>query len=334
MTTSDASFPTIKNHPEWGFVCGRISVLEGRLKPKDFFLALSTQQHFDDILQHLQDTFLRDYLAPGAPWEDFSYLADHCFYDLALSVREESPSPAPADLFLSQGDYLNLKNALSGMDNFPFAPSEVSMEKIEAIADGDLADLPSVFREISMSGGAEIQEFDETIADVVVDGAYLRHLLALAEVQKSPLILACVHRRVLSYAVSAFWRALRQERPLKFYQQYFLPIGDYTSVLNEITGVSNIDIWPSIIGGEVGDFLTEALQAETDEQLSRFELLAVNHRLRLAQDGRMQTAGPERVFAFLTGLHSEMQNLKLVVTGRLNNIDPALLNERLRDVYG
>jgi V/A-type H+-transporting ATPase subunit C len=73
---------------------------------------------------------------------------------------------------------------------------------------------------------------------------------------------------------------------------------------------------------------------EEDEQASRFELLTVNQRLRLAQDGRMQTSGPERVFAFLAGLHAEMQNLKLIVTGRLNNIDPVLLGERLREVYG
>ena len=300
---------------------------------KTFSVSLSTQHHLDDILQHLQDTFLREYLVPGAPWEDFSALADHCFYDLTLSIREESPSPVPADLFLSQGDYLNLKNALSGMDNFPFSPGEVSLEKIQAIAAGDLADLPPVFREIGAGGGNEFQEIDETVADIIVDGAYLRHLLALAEQLGSPLILMCIRHRVLSYAVLVFWRARHHNRSLKLYQQYFLPMGDYSSVLNELTGVSNIETWPSIIGGEVGDFLAEALRAEQGEQASRFELLAINYRLGLVQDGRMQTAGPERVFAFLTRFHAEMQNLKLIVTGRLNKIDPALLGERLREVY-
>ena len=334
MTSLDASYPTIKNNPAWGFVCGRISVLEGRLLSKDFFLALSTQHHLDDILQHLQETFLREYIAPGAPWDDFSALADRCFYDIALSIREDSPSPVPANMFLSQGDYLNIKNALSGMDEFPFPPGEISIYTIEDIADGELADLPPVFREISTSGGSEVQEFDETIADMVVDGAYLRHLLDLAKTLDSPLILSCIRLRVLSYAVSVLWRAFRQGRPLKPFQQYFFPIDGFTPVLNEIAGAGNVTSWPILIGGEVGDFLAEALQVEEDEQASRFELLTVNQRLRLAQDGRMQTSGPERVFAFLAGLHAEMQNLKLIVTGRLNNIDPVLLGERLREVYG
>jgi V/A-type H+-transporting ATPase subunit C len=47
----------------------------------------------------------------------------------------------------------------------------------------------------------------------------------------------------------------------------------------------------------------------------------------------MQTAGPERVFAFLIGLQAEMQNMKLVVNGKLNRIDQTLLRQRLREGY-
>lgn len=332
MTTVETSIPTICNHPEWGFVCGRISVLEGRLLPKEFFLSLQAQQHLDDLLQHLQDTILHDYLVPGSPWEDFSALTDRCFYDLTVSIRDESPSPVPADLFLSQGDYLNLKNALSGMDDFPFFPGEVPLEKIKAIAAGELIELPPVFREIAPGEGNDALEFDKTVADIVVDGAYLRHLLALGDTLDSALIRMSVGHRVLAYAVSVLWRALRHNRSLKLYRRYLLPLGDYSSVLTDLTNMGNIETWPSLIGGKVGDSLAETFHGEQGAQLSRFELLNANHVLTMVQDGRMQTAGPERVFAFLTMLHAEMQNLKLIVTGRLNKIDPGLLGERLREI--
>ncbi len=326
--------PKIDNHYEWGFVCGRISVLEGRLLSRDFFLSLVGQQHMDDLLQHLQDTFLREYLVPGAPWEDFSRIVDQCFYDLAASIRDESPSPVPADLFLSQGDYLNLKNALSGIKEFPFLPGQVSLEKIQAIANGDLADLPPVFRELAPGPGGETGEFDPPVSDIVVDGAYLRHLLGLAAVLKSPLITRTVTVRVHGYAVSVLWRALRQGRSLKSYLQYFLPLGELNPMLNEVASTGSPEAWPPIVGGEIGDLMAAALGVPTDEQVSYFEQQVANHILGLAADGRLQTAGPERVYAFLSGLQSEMQNLKLVVSGKLNRIDTAVLRQRLREVYG
>jgi hypothetical protein len=104
--------PKIKNNSRWGFVSGRISVLEGKLLPRDFFMNLIAQEHLGDLIQHLQDTFLRDYLMPGTVWDDFSYVCDRCFYEMALSLKGDAPSSLPVDLFLLQGDYLNLKSAL------------------------------------------------------------------------------------------------------------------------------------------------------------------------------------------------------------------------------
>ncbi|OPY79219.1 MAG: V-type ATP synthase subunit C [Syntrophorhabdus sp. PtaU1.Bin153] len=334
MRLMDRVIPRIGNYPDWGFICGRISVLEGKLLSRDFFQALVAMTHYDDILQHLQDSFLREYLVPGSPWEDFTALADRSFYDLAVSLRRESPSPAPANLFLCQGDYLNLKNALSGLKDFPFLSGEISLEIIQAIADGKFADLPPVFREAVGAAGPEASKVDPDVSDMVVDGAYLRHLLLIAGEIDSPLIRACIHDRVLIKAVSVLWRALRQGCPLKPYRQYFLPLGEYSSVVDEMIDIGNPDGWPMVIGADVGDILGEVLQWPYNEQVSRFALLGVNHCIRLAADGRMQTAGPERVFAFLTGLHAETQNLKLAVSGRLNGIEPALLKERLREVYG
>ncbi|OPX93450.1 MAG: V-type ATP synthase subunit C [Syntrophorhabdus sp. PtaB.Bin006] len=334
MRLMDTAIRRIKNHPGWGFVCGRISALEGKLLSRDFFQSLVAMTHYDDILQHLQDSFLREYLVPGAPWEDFTALADRCFYDLAVSLRRESPSPAPVNLFLCQGDYLNLKNALSGLKDFPFLPGEVSLESIQAIAGGNLADLPLAFHETVSTTGTEASEIVRTVTDIVVDGAYLRHLLFVAGQIDSPLVRACIRDRVLTRTISVLWRALRQGRFLKLYRQYFLPLGEYSPTVDEMIDIGNPDDWAAVVGGEVGDILGEALQWPYTEQVSRFELLGVNHCIRLAADGRLQTAGPERVFAFLTGLHSEMQNLKLAVSGRLNRIEPTLLKERLREVYG
>lgn len=334
MRTSGHAISPMKYRPEWGFVCGRISVLEGKLLSREFFHSLIEQHHTDDIFQHFNDTLIQDYLGPGIPWEDFSSVADQCFYDLAVSIREECPSPEPANLFLIQNDYLNIKSALSGMEGTVFLPGIMSPEKIESIADGDLSDLPTSFRQRVSGGALDLGELDESVSDIIVDGSYLRHLLALVEDIKSPLILSCVHDRVLAYAVSSMWRALRQGRDLKQFADYFIPIGEDDPLLLEIAAAQDPSAWPEAIGGEIGEILLNALQMPFDEQISIFELKVANALIHSAADARIETAGPERVYAFLAGFHAEIQNLKLVVSGRLNRIDRDVLAQRLRHVYG
>ncbi|MBM4271847.1 MAG: V-type ATPase subunit [Deltaproteobacteria bacterium] len=326
--------PRIKNNPRWGFVSGRISVLEGRLQPREFFLNLIAQEHLEDLVPHMQDTFLRDHISPGTVWADFSDLCDRFFYEMTLSIKEECPSSIPADLFLLGGDYLNLKSALTGSSEFPFHFGLLTQEKLLTVSHGDYADIPPALRESEAGFAGEAGEIDPAILDIILDGAYLRNLLAMADDLGSELVTAYIHDRVLSYIVIILWRALRQQQSLRHYQQYLLPLGDFNHVVTELSGMSNVDNWPPVVGGVVGDILFESLELLSEsEQIPGFELRVANYLTRIARDGKIQTAGPERVFAFLAGVQVEVQNLKLVMNGRLNRIDQTLLRQRLRECY-
>jgi V/A-type H+-transporting ATPase subunit C len=252
---------------------------------------------------------------------------------MALSLKGDAPSSLPVDLFLLQGDYLNLKAALTGSSDFPFHFGLLSQEKLIPIREGEQGELPLSLRESETGIAGESGKMDAAILEILLDGAYLRHLLSVAQQLKSELVSAYVSDRVLSYIVIILWRALKQQQSLRRYQQYLLPLGDVTPVVMELSGMPSTENWPSVVGGEVGDILLEAVRLAEDEQIPGFELKVANHLTQIARDGKMQTAGPERVFAFLVGLQAELQNTKLVVMGRLNRIDPTLLRQRLREGY-
>jgi V/A-type H+/Na+-transporting ATPase subunit C len=336
MTTLTTSLlpPSIKNRPEWGFVCGRISALEGKLLSKEFYPSILEMTHTEDIFQHLQGTFIESYLDPGIPWEDFSAVADRCFYDLAVSIRKDSSSPVPADLFLIKNDYLNIKYALSGMEGVPFLPATISEHIVYSILDRDYSDLPAPFRERITGAAIDINELDKTVSDVFVDGAYLRHMLDLAAQIDSPLIRVLVRELVVGHTVSALWRVLRQGRDLKTIVDYIVPIGEENSLVFELSDMPDPAAWPDIIGGEIGDLFSRALQMPFEEQVSTFDLKVTNLVLHMAAYAHFETSGPERVFDFLMALEAEMQNLKLVVTGKINRIDAGSLGARLRYVNG
>jgi vacuolar-type H+-ATPase subunit C/Vma6 len=110
-------------------------------------------------------------------------------------------------------------------------------------------------------------------------------------------------------------------------------MGEFTALINDLAGQGNPELWPAMVGGGVGDVLSEALEMENGEQVAGFTLKMANRLMGRAKEGRLQTAGPERVFSFMAGMSNEMANLKLVVSGRLSRIERGLLRQRLREGY-
>ena len=322
----------LKNHMHWGFVSGRISVLENRFVSRDFFQNLISQEKLADLMPHLQETFLREFLAPGTAWADFSALTDRCFYEMAISIRDDCPSPLPVNLFLIAGDYLNLKHALAGRDTYPFPVGLLTPETLAEISQGNLSYMPQAFRDAENGFSTEIGVDLKTI-DIALDGAYLRHILDVASRSGSELVMAYIKERVRGSIITIFWRALKQGQSPKRYCQCLLPLGDFTSLALEISASASAESWPSITGGELGDLLKDAMDLPGSEQVTGFELMVSNLLAHIAKEGKLQTAGPERVFAFLNGLHNEMQNLRIAVNGKQSGIDPSLLRQRLRESY-
>lgn len=326
--------PFVKQQSAWGFVCGRVSVLEGLLAPEDFFVSLAGQERLEDVASPLQGTFLGPYVERGSGWEDFSALADQCFHDHATALRENCPSPVPVDILLVQWDYLNLRNALSGSEAYPFPPTLLAPEALATAAAGDLSALPAPWDEVLAGVAGEGSGIDPLVIDMALDGAYLRHVLRLSEELGSPLIAEWARSSVLARSVVVLWRALLQGLPLRPFQQHFLPVGEATPVLAELVGTANAAAWGPMVGDVLGEFLAESADLPEEERVPNFEWRAGNYLTRLAGEGRMQTAGPERVFAFVVHLHAEMQNLKLVVCGQQSGIGPDVLRRRLRACYG
>lgn len=327
--------PRIHNFAKWGFVCGRISVLEGTFLPKEFFLNLINQEKTDDIIAMLQDTFVKDYVTPGAVWfsEDFGNIFDRCFIDMAFSLRVDCPSPLPVDLFLIQNDYLNLSTAVKEKTDFVFQPCLFSYDMLNAIAQGDYGDLPKTFKESYAWQTGEVLNMNPALLDIVVDGAYLRHLLMISDETESELIKKYIQLRITSCIITAMWRGMNKGLPLKYYQQYLSPVRGFDHLIDDLAVTGNIENWRGIIGGEIGEILLECIEYKEVDHISIFDFRVNNFLSNMAHAGAYQTAGPERVFTFLLGLLTEMQNLKLVVIGRINNIDRDFLKARLRDTY-
>lgn len=323
-----------KNKHQWGFACGRVSALEGRLMGQDFFLSLAGLERIEDLFQRLQDTSLREHMNPGAvTWEDWSTIIDAYVHNLVISMRRDCPESAVADLFTLSDDYLNLKRAVQHRGVYPFLSNVFPEERLNEVAAGNVSLLPDIIRPVLAQLAGSAEAVNPMVVDMALDGAYLRHYLALGASLNAPFIEYWVRERVLARAVVVLWRAARSGHSLKMYQQHFLPLGPFNGVLNEMITASDPRGWGALIPGRVGDLFQEASEAPEEEQVVRFEQISADYLTDLARRVKMQTMGPERVAGFLWGLWVEAFNLKLVISGRLNKIDADLLKSRVRACY-
>ncbi|HOK88582.1 MAG TPA: V-type ATPase subunit [Candidatus Hydrogenedentes bacterium] len=320
----------------WGFVCGQVAVLEGGLLPRDFFHALAGVERQEDLLHRLQDTPLREYVTPGAGWEEWNDVVDRHFHQQMREVRANSPVDTLSAMFLLAGDYLNLKRAVLGRHEFPFEKSLFSEERLHAAAAGDYALLPAETRvALTRLGGSTADPAQvRAQVDLVLDGAYLRHMQRLADEMAVPLIAAYVSDFTLAKGVALLLRlhgqGLLQARQV---EDLFLPVGEHTHVLRSLAGAGEPKNWASIVPGPLGDAFRAVLEQPEDQWAAQFELLAANHLMRYARQGKLQTMGPERVAAYFVGFRAQAYNFKLVVSGRFNGLDPEVIRRRLRECY-
>ncbi len=319
----------------WGFVSGQTSVLEGGLLPKDFFVSLASVEKLEDMLHRLQDTPLRDFITPGASWEEWNDIVDQHFCRQMREVRAGSPDGALAALFLLSGDYLNLKRAVLGLGSHPFEKNLFSEERLAAAAAGDFSLFPAETRQaMARLGGAAADEASVRAGiDLVLDGAYLRHMLALAAGLEVPLVSAYVSDFVLAKGVAALWRMSLAGAGFKTVEDLFLPVGDHTHTLRALAAAGDPKSWGALVPGRVGDLFRQAAEQTEEPPVQAFELLVANHLMEVARRGKLQTMGPERVAGYFVGLRAQVYNFKLVISGRFNGIDPEMLKRRLRECY-
>ncbi|MDZ4858534.1 MAG: V-type ATPase subunit [Candidatus Hydrogenedentes bacterium] len=320
----------VQNAISWGFVCGRIAVLERTLLGFDFYNTLLGHEHSEDLLRQLQETPLRDAVTAAGAWEDWSAIIDRHFYDQVASIRKDCPDERVPNLFLMQGDYQNLKRALTGQTVYPFQHAVLTTEMLNACATRDFLAVPSPYRETAQAAARVIEERSLSHLDLVLDGAYVRHLHESAHAVQVPLIAEYYDFYALLRSITVLWRSHLAGGSLSAPASHILPLGELSRIIRDLVAAADPKQWAGIVPGALGVALARHVDAGTADAPQRFEGEAFDLLAEIARFGRGQVFGPERVFAYLCALATEAYNLKLIVSGRLSRIDADILKRRLR----
>ncbi|MDO8136094.1 MAG: V-type ATPase subunit [Candidatus Brocadiales bacterium] len=323
-----------KSAPEqWCFISGKVSVLENNLLRKDFFHRLLASEKPEDLLVCLRESPLREHfntIQDLYPFEDIINL--HYFHHL-WELRQLAPSPEVCDLFQLRFDLINLKNFLkkkiAGISPPAPFPSPMGEKTLEELWLGRDTSLPQVYKEAVATLRVYIKEATEDVSlvDLILDGAYLSSLAWVAEKISSFLIKDYLLEYQRLRGILILGRALKlAKRDI----MRFLPREEILERLAPLP----LEEWKRPILETLPEKTVENIFAGAKKDLfTRYERHTEDYLMDRLEPARYVTFGPERVFGYLSGLTTEVFNLRLTLGGVLNKLGKDALRERLRKTY-
>ena len=263
-----------------------------------------------------------------------------------LAIYEELSRMCPekelVDVFRLKYDYHNAKvlvkaGAMGSTGNRLLSNmGRISGEKLEsAVAEGKFSEVPEALASsiqeaqvvLAKTGNSQAAEF-------ILDRAYHKELGQLAAKQDSAFLKGYVKILIDSANLGAAVRTLRMKKGIDFLMTALFEGGNASaSAVAEaaMNGEALAVLFQATPLAGAAALGTEAIRGGS---MTKFELACDDAVTAYLGSAKMVSFGAEAVLAYLARLEREITAIRMILTGRLAGISPAVIRERLRDLNG
>lgn len=268
--------------------------------------------------------------------EDFEIVLKKKTEKLYNLIKELIPNTKFANIFLCKNDYHNLKLILKaniiGKDykDYLIDLGTIEVSKIEsAIENKDY----SVFSEQMRQGVQMIFDTPEYmnnpyIIDCILDAKNYEEMLSISRKTKSDFIIKYVKRVINLTNIKTFFRIFRKfNRDKKIFDLAYIEGGSIRK--NVFMESFSQDLQNSKLKSEVyKEIYDEALyNPET------FDKFCDNYIMSYMKEAKLKALTIEPIVAYIYGKETEIKNIRILFTGKVNNISPQIIKERFRESY-
>ncbi|MGE5484600.1 MAG: V-type ATP synthase subunit C [Ignavibacteriales bacterium] len=328
----------VRDETEYAYSVARVRVLETRLLDRPILERMVDAGSADEALRILGETEYSEALgAASGPAEFESVLAAELkrVYDY---VRGFSPDPALLDVLSLKFDLHNVKVLLkekyldgAGVERAVAGGGSMDVDRARAaIAAGDYRGLPGDYAAVAEKAERALEETgDPQVIDLVVDGEMFRLGLEIARDSRFELLEQIWTTMIDVTNIKSLVRINRMGRSREFLRRCLIDGGLVpVATLLGLHGEA-----PSAVADALRYTRYARLTEEGLKQGSRFELLGDNFITGFLRSARHKAFGPEPVIAYVLAKETEIRNLRIILTGKINGLPPAVIRERLRDAY-
>ncbi|MGE9994905.1 V-type ATPase subunit [Peptoniphilaceae bacterium SGI.137] len=338
----------------YAFSSMRIRMAERSLLNRQQWERLLSAESLAEAVRLLMETRYSEVMGGLEHPEDFEKALTAELSRQAAFLSDLVKEPEDLRMLFLKFDYHNLKVLIKQL--LPENGAEIAEEETLSFPFGSLF-IPQIREWVTRPGtnrrdtllaeavaaGVSIwnQTKDAQQLDFVLDQFYFRELFALAKGSKSRFFENYASESADFTNLLSFFRAQRQNRPIDFFAEVFIPGGklsfkDFTmmraggnvSGAGALGGAGMIRLFHrKHISGALEASLCAYLEdgAITDLEKARDEFT-----MKKAEEARRVQAGPEVLFSYMLRVESEIQNLRIILSGKRSEVPAETIRTYLR----
>ncbi len=252
-------------------------------------------------------------------------------------IRELTDDLAPFAVLLYPIDYNNIKAAVKCVvtdtqpqDVFLSGGSVDPAVMVRCVKENDFTALPPAMAQAADEAyHTLLQTGDGQLCDVILDRACLTDLLECGKGSKNELLAQYAEMRVAVADIKTAVRACRTGKSKAFIDEALAPCGTLdVSSLAAAACKSVEDIY-----GYLSATPYSGAAEKLKESYSAFEKWCDDQVMDLIKEQKRNpfTVGP--LFAYVLARQNEISTVRIILSGKLNELDDGMIRERLREMY-
>lgn len=323
-----------------------ISVREQNFLGHEDYEALMQAESSAQIVRMLEES---DYHLEEADLNDPDAIEAELMRELAKEYRliyANSPNQYAADVTASKYMFHNLKVQMKivatdlDLDHLIIPIGPYSTQELFHLAqtmESSIIDA-SIVQNVQ-STWEEYQSYEDTeVIDVGMDMAYFDYLHHLKGYFNDPKVKHVIDMEIDFYNAITGMRALKQGKPNSFMYEMMSNQGatDIRTMI-DIVRQGRLAQWFDRVNQLKFDLtIRNYLESMTAKNFTarQLENIAEMYLHQYMADARLSGAGPIHIIRYLYGREMEVKNLRLILTGRANDLSMEGVRERMRPIYG
>lgn len=322
----------------------RLRVLEKRLLNKLKFERMIDGSSPMEALRILQETEYNAFMGNIKSSDDYDILLKEELKRVYNLMDEISPDKSIVDIMRIKYDYHNLKVLLKArllkknLDYLMMDVGTIAAENMKLMINTeDYKSLPVKMKDAFLEAEKAFKTYDDPQKiDIIIDKYMYEDLSLKSENMEYDFIKNYFKSNIDFINMRTYVRLKKQEKPVNFFKEVYLNGGNikeeffiknYGEPLDAIA-----QKLPSSL--KYKDIIKVGLEEYSNSgKLSSFEKLWENYIMKETKEAKKVHFGPEPIIGYIIAKETEIKLLRIIMVGKINNLPPDAIRERLRDVY-
>ena len=321
----------------YAFAVGNVRAKEGNLLRKQDIEQLLAMKTVSDALSYVRDKGFADTDTPLSA-TDILKAEEQKLWEYVASI---SPDYSVFRPFIINNDCQNmkavLKAAAAGRDfeNLIVSPVTIPVSDIEkAVQTKEFGILPEFLRDAAKEAfDALIGIADPQLCDALLDAAFMKERLALADKVRIPMLAELVKTSVFYANMKAAIRSARARKSAAFMEKCLIDTEEVSAKRLVSAASKDTDEVLTVLEG-VSRYNGKAAVEAFRQAPCEFEKFVDNLLMKTVMKAKYVAVGAEPLIAYLQAKLAEIQAVRIVVNGIQVGETSENTREMLRELYG